>query len=279
MFLGPVVLLIMVLLPLPLEANQQALIAVFSFTIVYLVSKAIPIPVTSVIALALCVILDVPGIGLNAEDSPGDIVFGSFADDTIFLFIGAFIIAQAIVTHSLDRRLAFRILTLPGLARTTCGVIIALGAIAALISTFISNTAACAVYPLLGHGPGRDPGQGHSRSPRCDQPAGRLGGGRANSHPDLRDHVQYGIGHRGRDHRDPDSRSRRVRPAKPALAAIFGASFGFMMQVSTPQNAVVYGSGMIPITKIFRSGIVFDIIGILLVVALVPVMARLVGLV
>ena len=38
-------------------------------------------------------------------------------------------------------------------------------------------------------------------------------------------------------------------PLIPALAAVFGASFGFMMPVSTPQNAVVYGSGMIPITK------------------------------
>ena len=65
----------------------------------------------------------------------------------------------------------------------------------------------------------------------------------------------------------------------PVLAAVFGASFGFMMPVSTPQNAVVYGSGMIPITKMVRSGVVFDIIGISLIVALIPIMARLVGLV
>lgn len=51
------------------------------------------------------------------------------------------------------------------------------------------------------------------------------------------------------------------------------ASFGFMMPVSTPQNAVVYGSGMIPITKTVRSGIVFDIIGLALIVLLIPVMA------
>jgi len=68
-------------------------------------------------------------------------------------------------------------------------------------------------------------------------------------------------------------------PVIPAFCAIFGASFGFMMPVSTPQNAIVYGSGMIPITKMVRSGVVFDIIGIILVVSLVPVMARLVGLV
>jgi solute carrier family 13 (sodium-dependent dicarboxylate transporter), member 2/3/5 len=67
-------------------------------------------------------------------------------------------------------------------------------------------------------------------------------------------------------------------PVIPALAAVFGASFGFMMPVSTPQNAVVYGSGMIPITKMVRSGIVFDIIGIILIVLLIPVMATLTGL-
>jgi sodium-dependent dicarboxylate transporter 2/3/5 len=70
-----------------------------------------------------------------------------------------------------------------------------------------------------------------------------------------------------------------LNPVIPALAAVFGASFGFMMPVSTPQNAVVYGSGMISITKMVRSGIVFDIIGIILIVALIPIMARLVGFV
>jgi di/tricarboxylate transporter len=60
------------------------------------------------------------------------------------------------------------------------------------------------------------------------------------------------------------------------LAPVFGASFGFMMPVSTPQNAAVYGSGMIPITKMVRSGIVFDVIGLILIVLLIPVMARLI---
>jgi sodium-dependent dicarboxylate transporter 2/3/5 len=46
-----------------------------------------------------------------------------------------------------------------------------------------------------------------------------------------------------------------------------------MMPVSTPQNAVVYGSGMIPITKMVRSGIVFDIIGLILIVLFIPIMA------
>ena len=71
----------------------------------------------------------------------------------------------------------------------------------------------------------------------------------------------------------PIAAAAGLDPLVPALAAVFGASFGFMMPVSTPQNAVVYGSGMIPITKMVRSGIVFDIIGLALIVLLIPVMA------
>jgi hypothetical protein len=49
------------------------------------------------LSLALCVVLNVPGVGPNAEDAPGDVVFGSFADPTIFLFIGAFIIGLVLI--------------------------------------------------------------------------------------------------------------------------------------------------------------------------------------
>jgi sodium-dependent dicarboxylate transporter 2/3/5 len=69
-----------------------------------------------------------------------------------------------------------------------------------------------------------------------------------------------------------------VQPLIPALAAIFGASYGFMLPVSTPPNAIVYGSGMIPITKMVRSGVVFDIIGAVLIVTGVTLMVQLLGL-
>jgi solute carrier family 13 (sodium-dependent dicarboxylate transporter), member 2/3/5 len=145
LILGPIVLVVMFLVPLPLEPNQQTLAAILAFTIVYWLSEAIPIPATAVLALALCVLFNVPDLGPNAEDAPGDIVYGAFASDTIFLFIGAFIIAQAMITHGLDRRFAFRILSIPGVAKSTYGVIIAFGAIAAVISSVISNTTVCAM--------------------------------------------------------------------------------------------------------------------------------------
>src|SRR3712207_2583900 len=152
LFLGPIVFLIMYFLPLPLERDQHTLAAILTFTIVYWLSEAIPIPVTAVLALALCVLFNIPQVGPNADDAPGDIVFGGFIDPVIFLFIGAFIIAQAMVTHGLDRRFAFRILSLPRVSNTTYGVIIAMGAIAAMISSVISNTTTCAMLLPIGLG-------------------------------------------------------------------------------------------------------------------------------
>ena len=69
-----------------------------------------------------------------------------------------------------------------------------------------------------------------------------------------------------------------MNPAVPALAAIFGASFGFMLPISTPPNAIVYGSGLVPISRMIRSGIVFDIVGAILIAVGVTLMAGVVGL-
>jgi sodium-dependent dicarboxylate transporter 2/3/5 len=58
------------------------------------------------------------------------------------------------------------------------------------------------------------------------------------------------------------AQSAGVSPLPPALGATLGASFGFMLPVSTPPNAIVYSSGFIPITKMIRAGLILDLIGI-----------------
>jgi sodium-dependent dicarboxylate transporter 2/3/5 len=52
-----------------------------------------------------------------------------------------------------------------------------------------------------------------------------------------------------------------LTPIAPALAACFGSSFGFMLPVSTPPNAIIYGSGKVPILKMIRVGFIFDLVG------------------
>src|SRR4029453_9745478 len=56
-----------------------------------------------------------------------------------------------------------------------------------------------------------------------------------------------------------------VDPVKPALAATIGCSFGFMLPVSTPPNALVYGTGRIRIREMITNGILLDLVGIVLV--------------
>jgi sodium-dependent dicarboxylate transporter 2/3/5 len=77
----------------------------------------------------------------------------------------------------------------------------------------------------------------------------------------------------------PIAMAADINPFVPALAATFAASFGFMLPVSTPQNAIVYGSGTVPITTMIRTGVSFDVIGAILIVIFLPVMAAVVGLV
>jgi sodium-dependent dicarboxylate transporter 2/3/5 len=70
----------------------------------------------------------------------------------------------------------------------------------------------------------------------------------------------------------PLAEAAGVNPLTPALAATFAASFGFMLPVSTPQNAIVYGSGAVPITKMIRSGVSFDVLGAILILIFLPLL-------
>jgi len=72
--------------------------------------------------------------------------------------------------------------------------------------------------------------------------------------------------------------SAGISPLPPAIAVGIGASFGFMLPVSTPPNAIVYGSGLIPITKMIKYGFVVDIVGYIIVLAGVLILCPLVGL-
>ena len=51
-------------------------------------------------------------------------------------------------------------------------------------------------------------------------------------------------------------------PIPVAVGIALASSLGFMMPVSTPPNAIVYASGYVPITKMIKSGIIIDFIGV-----------------
>jgi solute carrier family 13 (sodium-dependent dicarboxylate transporter), member 2/3/5 len=67
----------------------------------------------------------------------------------------------------------------------------------------------------------------------------------------------------------PLARSAGMDPLEPALAATMAASLGFMLPVSTPCNAIVYGSGLVPLTRMIRYGVLLDLAGMVTIIVLV----------
>jgi len=69
-----------------------------------------------------------------------------------------------------------------------------------------------------------------------------------------------------------------VNPVPPAIGATIGASYAFMLPVSTPPNAIVYGSGLVPITRMLRAGSLLNLTGGMLIWGCLRVLLPLVGL-
>ncbi len=69
-----------------------------------------------------------------------------------------------------------------------------------------------------------------------------------------------------------------VSPLPPALGATLGASLAFMLPVSTPPNAIVYGSGRVPLLSMLRTGVWFDLLGFLVLLLLLRLLCPLLGL-
>ena len=51
-----------------------------------------------------------------------------------------------------------------------------------------------------------------------------------------------------------------------------------MLPVSTPPNAIVYGSGLVPMPKMMRAGIIFDVLGFFIIWIGLRVLCPLLGL-
>jgi sodium-dependent dicarboxylate transporter 2/3/5 len=72
------------------------------------------------------------------------------------------------------------------------------------------------------------------------------------------------------------ARSAGIDPVLPAIGATMGASLGFMLPVSTPCNAIVYGSGRIPLTAMIRYGLALDLIGAVAITLVLSVLGPIV---
>ncbi len=104
-FLAPAVAVVFALLPTAMDPTQQLLAAILLGVIILWICESVPIPVGGLIGVAAVVILGV---------APASDVLRPFGSTTIFTFIGAFILAQAMLKHGIAQRLAFAVLSIPG---------------------------------------------------------------------------------------------------------------------------------------------------------------------
>lgn len=135
-FVAPAIAILFALLPVNLEPDQHLLASVLLGVIVLWICEPVPIPVGGLIGVGAIVVLGV---------APAGDVLAPFGSTTIFTFIGAFILAQAMLKHGIAQRVALFVLSLPGVGRSTYRVIIAFGVITGILSAFVSNTATVAM--------------------------------------------------------------------------------------------------------------------------------------
>jgi len=75
------------------------------------------------------------------------------------------------------------------------------------------------------------------------------------------------------------SKAASISPLPPVLGSAVGCSFAFMLPVATPPNAIIYGSGMIPLPTMMKTGFWLNIAGIVIIWCVVGLIAPFLGLI
>lgn len=141
LFLGPALFVLMLLFfnPEGLSSEGVAIAASTVWIAVWWITEAVPIPVTSLLPLVLFPLTQ----GLDVKETAS-----SYGDETIFLFMGGFMIALAMEKWNLHRRIALTIISVIGTNsdRIVLGFMVATG----FLSMWISNTATAMMMVPIG---------------------------------------------------------------------------------------------------------------------------------
>jgi sodium-dependent dicarboxylate transporter 2/3/5 len=140
LWLGPLTLMALWVAPLPLATPAHRMAAILGMVVVLWVSEALPMAATAILGPLLAVVCQVA----DARSA-----LAPFADPIIFLFIGSFILAEAMFVHGVDRRIAYTALSWRFVGRSAGRILLVYGGVGTAISMWISNTATTAMmFPI-----------------------------------------------------------------------------------------------------------------------------------
>jgi len=126
--------------PMDLTPEAWRLAPILVVVVALWVTEALPLAVTALLGAVACVLAGV---------APAREVFRPFADPLIFLFIGSFLLAEALRLHRLDRRLAYAVLSVPWVGERPERILAAVAFVSVLISSCISNTCTAAMMMAI----------------------------------------------------------------------------------------------------------------------------------
>lgn len=124
----------------------QMTLTVLLLMVIWWVTEAAPLPVTALLPGILLPMLHVTGVrdgGLYAFGAKA--AFASFANPVIYLFLAGFLLAAGMRKSGLDRRITLSVLSMRAIMRGPGAILLAVMAICAILSMWISNTATCAM--------------------------------------------------------------------------------------------------------------------------------------
>lgn len=139
--LGPLCAVLIWFMPFEgLNEEAHHLLAIMSLVAIWWITEPVAIPVTSLVGPTLCVVLGVVKVKS---------AFAAFASPMIFLFMGGFIIAKAMMVNGLDKRIAYGIMSMKWVGDSPRRIFLAIGLACMICSGWISNTATAAMmFPI-----------------------------------------------------------------------------------------------------------------------------------
>ena len=141
LIVAPILAITVILIPIEaLTPEAHKLLAIMVLVALWWITEPIPIPVTSLLGPTLAVVTG--AIPMNSA-------FSAFANPMIFLFMGGFILAKAMMIHSLDKRFAYWLLSRSWVGSNPRRIFLAVGLATAICSGWVSNTATAAMmFPI-----------------------------------------------------------------------------------------------------------------------------------